>query len=318
MRLLLAVLFASLLSSCAAPSAPQTPLAPVYALQDAQATGTAASRNIEATATAQMNAVTTQLAQLINLAVMQTSTAIPQGQTATAQYLVIQVATATEGAQYRATAAHATAESDRLLFERRDDLDWAFFWLSAGVASPIVVFLCAGILKVGRAFAARQRIIYGNGLPVGLLMADRYLALPSGSVIENPPVPSIEFQCRLAWREALKVVAREAEIRRSWSVNELARGTDPIASEDTVIACQQIARDLGAITDTGGNRGYQWVPGWGYLPLAQAVDSGADFGLPLKAPRSPDGRTSLKWPNLSGQSNTTRSKATISKGEVVR
>lgn len=312
------VVLALLLAACAAhPAGPAPTLAPAYALQDALATGTAAARAIEATATAQVNYIATEARASVALAEMQTQAAIPGQQTATAIANAVLIATATEGAVHNATRAAATLSADTQARERQtfDANVWLIVGsLSAGAAA---LSLCIAVLKVGRAYENKVKagsiVIIRNETdsPIGYFLpgpVPRYHSLTGGHPLAIEAEPDIERQCRDAWRRAVRDVARDAAEAGSWSVNALCRRGHSRWAEDTVIRAQAIAAEIGALVNRGGSRGWGYADTWDYVTLAQALDGGALFTLP-RTP-APDGQPGVVvWPVLPGQSEAKQSEA---------
>lgn len=327
---------ALLLAACSAPAGqPYAPVAtvdPLYALQDAQATGTAAARSIEATATAQVNLVATEARASVALAEAQTQAALPGMQTATAIYNANLVATATEGAAYQAT--HVAADlADRQAQRDQANLSNIVWIIVASLAiAALTVIIGWQVVRIGRAYEKNLQvtgvmkgvIIVRNGeVPLGYFLpalspaqSPQYFALPAGP--RMPPLYTaeheLERQCREAWKGTTNEVANDATIAKSWSVNNISRRkSQAYCTEDTVVRVQGICYELGALQNYGGTRGWDWAPEWDYKGLGEALDNNVYFTLPRNPPTPdhPDG--ALIWPNSQGQSKAKPSKATEAK-----
>lgn len=323
------IALALLLTACTAtmPDGIEPTLAPAYALQDAQATGTAAARAIEGTATAQVNFIATEARASIALAELQTQAAIPGMQTATAISNAVLVATATEGAAHNATQIAATLAADDLKRER-ETFD-ANAWLAIQIAAiaPVVVLLCLAIARIGSALESKIKmasivIIRNENAPVGYIMPGlagrpRYHSLTGGHPLAIEAEPDLERQCRKAWQRAAHDVGSDAAQARSWSVNSLSRGGGRWA-EDTVLRVQTIAEEVGALINYGGTRGWDWAGDWDLITFTDALDQGVFFTLPRKAP-APEGEPGpLCWPVFPEQSKAKLSKATQAKQTTER
>ncbi len=317
----LALVIVLLCSACVASPAPSVimpTLPPAYALQDAQATGTAAARAIESTATAQAVTVATEARASIALAEAQTQAAIPGMQTSTAAANAITIATATEGASYNATRIAATMTADLVAQERAAFEANARLVLTFLAIAPIIVIVSLALIRIGNAVVSKVNMASivivknDNAAPVGFLMpgirGPQYHSLTGGYPTLLEPEPDLDRQCRDAWRKAVADIARDAAEAGAWGVNTLSRGSGRWA-EDTLVRAQAIAAEIGAIVNYGGSRGWDWAGDWDYIGFTEAVNSGVWFTLPRKA-NSPDGELgALLWPVLPEQSETKASKA---------
>lgn len=91
------------------------------------------------------------------------------------------------------------------------------------------------------------------------------------------------------WINFVQDVARAASIVGSWSINALSTRTGgaAVASEDDIAEAQRIAVEIGAITNYGGQHGFDWSDGWGLTDLCTQLDAGADFSLPHRKDGAP-------------------------------
>lgn len=333
-------------TACAAATPAQLPpapmvvdtLAPQYALQDAQATGTAAARAVEATATTQANRIATEARASILLAeqqtqaanaliIQQTQAALPGEQTATAIANNLLVATATEGAAHNATQVAATLAAD-VQSRTRNDLA-GNVGLGVGVLTLgiITLVVCAMVLRIGRAYEARVRtasvVIVRNGeAPVGYLLPSpngpRYHSLTGGHPLAIEAEPDPDQQCREAWRRAIKEIANNAAQIGSWSVNRLStRNGAGEWPEDTVLRAQVIVQQIGAIANYGGTRGWDWANAWDYITLTSAIDNGVLFDLPRTTPPPGQDVGAVCWPVFPDQSQAKQRQAKQAKRRPV-
>ena len=241
--------------------------------QDAQATVDAYRRD----STATVEALARDVVATVDLAHAGSTAAAAQvGPTQTAQTISL--------------AATVSAQQDADLAQRRSiSRIWSIVWQVATLVAAIG--MCLAALMVGRAFEGRQQfeqIMDEDGKLIGI----RFRGNSGGWVVQvldrkmlaAPPVSVDDVMARHYWAEAARDMAQAASIAGSWSVNALStrEGGAGCASEADVIACQGIAEYLGAITNYGGTRGYDWSPGWDYPRLAGVLDGGSDFPLPLR------------------------------------
>lgn len=271
-----------------------TNTAAAFATSDAQATrAVMATANVMATQAqstldaGQRNAII----MVTQAAARQTLDAASISPTQTIQAVVV---AQTQSAQAVIQANHA----------RDVENYWTIFAMVIGGALTLAI--CGVIVWIGRAYAGKTKsqaashtfelISDEHGVPRAYrtfnpssgiwTVYPLNLGLPPGPV-EQATLPNPNNEAREKWGTFVKDVARGASLISSWSINDLStrKGGAGVATEDMIEAARNIAVEIGALVNYGGNRGFDWATGWGMIELGAEIDAGRAFTLPHR----PDG-----------------------------